>query len=88
MHKTIHKGTTKLKDNKAMKAYTRQAIGSFQRLATKQVNGYAFTSWRTPDNKHFYLAPASEDLNVVRFGSNPEHYEISYTLLGHLDMIR
>lgn len=71
-----------------MKASTKNAIGSFVKMATKSINGYMFTSWRTPDNKHFYLAPASCNLNVVRFGDNPEHYEINYVLLGALDMVK
>lgn len=71
-----------------MKAYTKNAIGKFVQMATKQINGYWFTSWRTPDNKHFYLAPVAENLNIVHFGSNPEHYEISYVLLGALDMVK
>lgn len=71
-----------------MKASTRNAIGTFVKMATKNINGASFTSWRTPDNKHFYLAPASENLNVIRFGSNPEHYEINYVLLGALNMVK
>lgn len=63
-----------------MKASTRNAIGTFVKMATKNINGFSFTSWRTPDNKHYYLAPASENLNVIRFGSNPEHYEINNVL--------
>ena len=71
-----------------MKAYTKNAIGSFIKMATKPINGCMFTSWRTPDNKHYYLAPASYNLNVVRYGNNPEAYEINYVLLGALDMVR
>lgn len=71
-----------------MKAYTKNAIGTFQKLATKDINGFVFTSWRTPDNKHFYLAPASISLNIVSFGQNPEHYEVNYVLLGALDMVK
>ena len=71
-----------------MKAYTRNAIGTFEKMANKEINGFKFTSWRTPDNKHFYLAPANENLNVVRYGRNPEVYEISYNLLGLLDMVK
>lgn len=71
-----------------MKQATRNAIGTFEKLATKHINGVLFTSWHTPDNKHFYLAPANVNLNVVRFANNPEHYEINYVLLGALDMVR
>lgn len=71
-----------------MKAITRKAIGTFQTMATKEINGFRFTSWRTPDNKRFFLAPASVNLNIVRFGNNPEAYEISYVLLGALGMIK
>lgn len=71
-----------------MKASTRNAIGTFVKMATKNINGFSFTSWRTPDNKHYYLAPASVNLNVIRFGLNPEHYEINYVLLGVLNMVK
>ena len=71
-----------------MKAYIKEAIGSFQKLATKDINGYSFTSWRTKDNKHFFLAPSNVNINIVRFGENPQHYEIDYVLLGHLDMVK
>lgn len=71
-----------------MKATTRNAIGTFLKMATKEINGYKFTSWRTPDNKHYYLAPASVNLNVVCFGQNPEHYELNYVLLGALEMVK
>ena len=71
-----------------MKATTRNAIGSFIRIATKPINGVMFTSWRTPLNDHFYLTPASLDINIARFGVNPENYELTYTLLGQLDMIK
>lgn len=70
-----------------MKAITRNAIGTFKTMATKEINGSRFTSWRTPDNKRFFLAPASFNLNVERFGVNPDHYEVSYVLLGLLQMI-
>lgn len=70
-----------------MKAYTKNAIGTFQMMVTKPINGFMFTSWRTTDNKHFYLAPARCNLNVVSFGLNPEHYEINYVLLGALGMV-
>ena len=72
----------------SMKAATKKAIGSFVKMATKSLNGYLFTSWRTPDNKHYYLAPANVNLNVERFGVNPDHYEISYVLIGALDMVK
>ena len=71
-----------------MKAYTKNAIGTFQKLTSKQINGVPFTSWRTPDNRHFYLAPANANLNVVCFGNNPERYEIDYVLLGALGMVK
>lgn len=71
-----------------MKAYTKNAIGSFVKMATKPINGEMFTSWRTPDNKHFYFAPAIVDLNIVRFGLNPENNEVPYTVLGDLDMVK
>lgn len=71
-----------------MKAITRNAIGTFQKMATKEINGISFTSWRTPDNKRFFLAPVSLNLNVKRFGVNPDQYEISYSLLGLLNMVR
>lgn len=71
-----------------MKALTKNAIGTFQKMVTKSINGYMFTSWRTPDNKHFYLAPVGLDLNVLSYGVNPEHYELSYVLLGQLDMVK
>ena len=71
-----------------MKTSTKNAIGTFQKMATKSINGYMYTSWRTPDNKHFYLAPAGENLNVPAFGRNPEHYELSYVLLGQLEMVK
>lgn len=71
-----------------MKAITRNAIGTFQTMATKEINGFRFTSWRTPDNKHFYLAPAGTNLNVPAYGRNPEDYELSYVLLGQLGMVK
>lgn len=71
-----------------MKASTKKAIGTFQKMATKSINDYMFTSWRTPDNKHFYLAPAGMNLNVPAFGRNPEDYELSYILIGQLDMVK
>ena len=71
-----------------MKASTKNAIGTFQKMVTKPINGYMFTSWRTPDNKHFYLTPSGSDLNVLSYGMNPEYYELSYVLLGQLDMVK
>lgn len=73
-----------------MKASTKNAIGTFQKMVTKSINGFMFmfTSWRTPDNRHFYLAPVGLDLNVISYGVNPEYYELSYVLLGQLDMIK
>ena len=71
-----------------MKAITRNAIGTFQTMATKEINGFRFTSWRTPDNKRFFLAPASLNLNIERYGVNPDQYEISYVLLGQFNMVR
>ena len=71
-----------------MKATTRNYIGTFIRMATKTINGVEFTSWRTPDNKHYYLAYASVDINIPRFGVNPEYYELNYILLGQLDMVK
>lgn len=57
-------------------------------MASKSINGIMWTSWRTPDNKHFYMAPADVNLNVPAFGRNPKAYEISYTMLGLLDMVK
>lgn len=71
-----------------MKAYTKQAIGTFIKMATCELNGYSFSSWRTPDNKHFYLAPVAANLNVLSFGCNPEKYEVTYNVLGYLGMIK
>lgn len=71
-----------------MKKATREAIGTFQRMATKPVNGVFFSSWRTPDNKRFFLAPAKIDINVIEFGCNPDAWEVSYTLLGILEMVK
>lgn len=71
-----------------MKKSTRQYIGSFIPMATKMINGVRFTSWRTPDNKHYYLNYATCNLNKLRFGENPEHQEVSYVLLGLLDMVK
>ena len=71
-----------------MKAYTKNAIGTFVKMATKEINGYSFTSWRTPDCRYFYLAPSNVNLNVVRFGLNPEEYELTYVLLGALGMVK
>lgn len=70
-----------------MKAYTKNAIGSFVKMTTKRINGIPFTSWRNPDNKHFYLAPVSINLNIERYGVNPDDYEVSYVLLGQMDMV-
>lgn len=67
-----------------MKAATRAYIGTFQAMKSAPLNGRSFTAWRTPDNKHFYLAPSEVDLNIPKFGRNPEHYEVSYALLGFL----
>ena len=71
-----------------MKSYTKQAIGTFQKLTDKKINGIMYGSWRTPDNKHFYLTPTTINLNKPQYGINPEHYEITYTLLGLLDFIK
>ena len=71
-----------------MKATTRNAIGTFEKMITKELNGFMFTSWRTPDNKHFYLVPAGTNINVIKYGRNPEYYEISYILLGALGMVK
>lgn len=79
---------SEINNNTIMKLSTKYYIGSFQLMATKPINGINFTSWRTPDNKHFYLAPYGVDLNVLLFGRNPDFYEISYLLLGLLDMVK
>ena len=71
-----------------MKATTRNAIGTFEKMTTKELNGFMFTSWRTPDNKHFYLVPAGTNINVIKYGRNPEYYEITYILLGALGMVK
>lgn len=71
-----------------MKAATRAAIGTFVKMATKSINGTMFTSWRTPDNKHFYLTFARVNLNAAVFGQNPENNEVPYCVLGDLDMVK
>jgi len=71
-----------------MKKATREAIGTFEKMATKSLNGAMFTSWRTPDNKQFFLAPTCINLNIPRFGVNVDDYAVSYTLLGQMDFIR
>ena len=71
-----------------MKATTKNAIGTFIKMTTKELNGFMFTSWRTPDNKHFYLVPAGTNINVIKYGLNPDKYEITYVLLGALNMVK
>ena len=63
-----------IREGETMKAYIKEAIGSFQKLATKDINGYSFTSWKTKDKKHFFLAPSCVNLNIVRFVENPQSY--------------
>ena len=50
----------------------------------------AFTSYRTPDNKHFFLVPTSnpEYIRSQHFGFTLKSYEIDYVLLGHLGMVK
>lgn len=71
-----------------MKASTRNAIGTFKMMCTKELNGYSFTSWMTPDNKHFYVVPTGTNINIAKYGRNPEDYEVSYVLLGALGMVK
>lgn len=49
-----------------------------------------FTSYRTPDNKHFFLVPTSnpEYIRSQHFGFTLKPYEIDYVLLGHLGMVK
>ena len=63
-------------------------IGPFIKMATKPINGFMFSAWRTPDNKHFYLAPVTFNPNAPTPGKKVEHYEISPVLLGNLNMMQ
>lgn len=59
--------------NKQIEEYA----GNIVMMATKEINGYMTTSWRTKDNKHFFLAPAGFDINNIRkFGFNLRTCEV------------
>lgn len=49
---------------------------------------YPFTSYRTPDNQHFFLLPRAENPYIIRFGANLKAYEVDYILLGLLGMTK
>lgn len=50
----------------------------------------AFTSYRTPDNKHFFLVPNGNPdyVRSQHFGFNLKSYEVDYVLLGQLGMVK
>lgn len=50
----------------------------------------AFTSYRTPDNKHFFLVPNSDPdyVRAQHFGFRLKSYEVDYVLLGQLGMVK
>ena len=72
----------------ASKYDTLEFRATLKKMASKLINEYSFISYRTPDNKHFFLIPTSFHVNQICFGENLKSYEISYVLLGQHDMVK
>lgn len=47
-----------------------------------------FTSYRTPDNKHFFLLPGNVNPYVIKYGDRLKVCEVDYIVIGMLGMTK